>query len=61
MMAVPYKLPVTLGSTPYLNLMCRVTWRIHLVEAVERVVEEDEEEGTIEDELVRALEGMNTT
>ena len=32
---VPYKQSVTLGSKTYINVMSRITWRLHLVEAVE--------------------------
>ncbi|KAI2493064.1 hypothetical protein MHU86_21478 [Fragilaria crotonensis] len=62
MVPVPYEGSVTLGGTEYPTLLCRVVWKVHIVEATDRVVEREHlNEGTYEDELVQALrEGLET-
>jgi hypothetical protein len=48
-----------IGQIPYSSLPCQISWKIHIVEATERIVnEEDDEDNTYEYDLIRAMEGM---
>lgn len=59
MKSEPYENTVILGEKEYETMHCRVVWKLHLVEAAERVFDKQEEKFTDEDELVNALnEGM---
>ncbi len=59
LISAPYKLPIMIGQIPYSSLPCRISWKIHIVEAMERIVdEEDDEDNTYEYDLIRAMEGM---
>ncbi len=56
---VPYAHKVSLSNKEYSALFCRVMWKLHLVEAAERIVEKQGIESNYEDELAKALdEGM---
>lgn len=46
-----------LGSKTYANIVnAKIAWRLHVVDATERIVEDEEDEDTYEDDLVRGLE-----
>jgi hypothetical protein len=45
-----------------ITLSCRIGWRLHLVDADERIVDDiDDGESNYEDDLVKRLKGMNST
>lgn len=61
MMMAPYTHTVELSSENYPTLSCRVGWRLHIVEANERVVDDVDDGGSnYEDDLVNRLKGMNS-
>ena len=51
---------VKLGGEDYKSLMCRISWRLSLVEAADRTVDEKTDDKTYEDELVDDLKGLST-
>ncbi len=62
LMMAPYEHAVALSSQNYPTLSCRIGWRLHLVDADERIVDDiDDGESNYEDDLVKRLKGMNST
>jgi hypothetical protein len=61
MTVVPYFAPIVLGNSTYQTLICRLVWKLHIVEAHERIRELQLRESTYEDDLVSALNAMQTS
>lgn len=62
LMTAPYEHAVALSSEDYPTLSCRIGWRLHLVEANERVVDDlDDGESNYEADLVNRLKGMDSS
>jgi hypothetical protein len=57
MITAPYKRPVMIGRISYPSLPCWLAWKIHIVEVTERVVDKG---NNYEDDMIRAMEGMQT-
>jgi hypothetical protein len=50
-----------IGQISYPLLPCQLAWKIHIVEDIKQIVDEEDDEGnTYEDDLIRAMEGMRT-
>ena len=53
---VPYEGIATVrGQKPYATFLCRAIWKLHVVEAKDRIVDVEFEEADYEDALVAAL------
>ena len=60
LVSLTYLQDVKLGGEDYKSLMCRISWRLSLVEAADRTVDEKTDDKTYEDELVDDLKGLST-
>lgn len=61
MTIVPYVASMALGNAKYETLICRLVWKLHIIEAHERIREQKHPERTYEDDLVKALNAMQTS
>lgn len=60
LVSLTYMQDVSLGGENYQSLMCRISWRLSLVEAADRTVDEKTDDKSYEDELVDDLKGLST-